>query len=88
MYYKLEIEVKKTLFVRANSKDEAEIEFAEYLESRDNIAQSSSMSDETPVGLVIEESDFEQYEKDHVKSMKTLGYGGVGEWHEHIETLQ
>ena len=46
------------------------------------------MSDETPVGLVIEESDFEQYEKDHVKSMKTLGYGGVGEWHEHIETLQ
>ena len=33
MYYKLEIEVKKTHFVRANSKDEAEIEFAEYLES-------------------------------------------------------
>ena len=88
MYYKLELKVRETLFVNANSKDEAEVEFAKYLEGRDNIAQISSMSDESPVGLVIEEGEFKQYEKDHVKSVRTLGYGGAGEWHEHMDTLQ
>ncbi len=76
MYYKLELKVIESVFVEADSEEDAQEQFSLYLEGRGNDESVSAMLDEQIVADIVSETDFEDDEINHVmyiREMRELG---------------
>jgi|JYMV01.1.fsa_nt_gi hypothetical protein len=72
MYYKLDLKVIESVFVEADSEEDAQEQFSLYLEGRGNDESVSAMLDEQIVADIVSESDFEDDEIDHVMYMREM----------------
>ncbi len=76
MYYKLDLKVIESVFVEADSEEDAKEQFSLYLEGRGNDESVSAMLDEQIVADIVSEADFEDDEINHVmyvREMRELG---------------
>ncbi len=76
MYYKLDLKVIESVFVEADSEEDAQEQFSLYLEGRGNDESVSAMLDEQIVADIVSEADFEDDEINHVmyvREMRELG---------------
>ena len=72
MYYKLDLKVIESVFVEADSEEDAQEQFSLYLEGRGNDESVSAMLDEQIVADIVSEADFEDDEINHVMYMREM----------------
>ena len=72
MYYKLDLKVIESVFVEADSEEDAQEQFSLYLEGRGNDESVSAMLDEQIVADIVSEADFEDEEINHVMYMREM----------------